>query len=66
MLITNLPSASVSMSIAWVLVMFLSSQRNAGLLCKNSDLKKKIQLRTWLQICMYRTVYSTKQDCLNF
>ncbi len=35
-MITNSPSKSVCMSIVWVLVMFFSSQRNAGLLCKSA------------------------------
>ncbi len=68
MLITNLPSKSVCMSvcmsIAWVLVMF-SLVREMWDCCANQQCNisvekkrflKTFQLRTWLQIYMYRTV----------
>ncbi len=64
MLITNYPSASVCLSIVWVLVMF-SLVREMQDCCANQQCNvsvdkqrflKTFQLRTWLQIYMYRTV----------
>ncbi len=67
MLITNLPSASVCMSIAWVLVMF-SLVREMRNCCANQQYNVSVekvfffclfflfQLRIWLQIYIFRTV----------
>ncbi len=65
MLITNLLSASVYMSIAWVLVMF-SLVREMRDCCANQQCNvsvefflflKTFQLRTWLQIYIYIYIY---------
>ncbi len=65
MLITNSPSASVCLSIAWVLVMF-SLVRETRDCCANQQCNvsvekyrflKTFQLRAWLKIYTYIYIY---------